>query len=740
MMAANRLTSWLAAVVLPLAVAGASGAENQPDDVGGLKQIRPMTRDDYDHREAKRLYGQALLHERQNEVAQAIELLHQAIRLEPEIAALHRALIALYLALDRGADALAECKKTLKLDPSDAHTWYLYAAELKNAGNLPEALNALAKSFACPALKEIPENYVQVGFDLALAYEDQKNFESALEVLDRLLQFHYEEATPTRRAELYENIARIAQKAHKWDRALDAIQKAQEAYRVEDPVKARQLLYDLATLFDRQDHPEDALRALDKYLQVQPSGTEPYEFRIRLLQKMGRGGEILPSLKQFAERDVQNQALKLLLATQYGRENQLASAERLFSELIEDAPSRDVYKGFLGLLKSQDRAADVLKLLDRTLGRTSGNNVEVSAAIRARSLLAAIEADKDLVVALLQLVGERLRGNEKLQPETRPFLAMLATRSGQVEVAEQIFRDLLVPPVNPQTEASIYDGLLRVLWNEKKYDAIVDVCRQGQKAAQATNLLLFHTHLARALVALGKTQEALVEADQAVRLADEDKRTNFQLLRVDVLRSGEKYEEAVRACQDLLKAAISPTDIRDIRYALSNVYSAANQLAKSEEQLRFILADNPNDATANNDLGYLMADQGKNLDEAEILIRKALALDAEQKKTPPVMSSDDGQPNAAYVDSLGWVLLRKGQLEDARKEMEKAVSLPDGSSDPVVWDHLGDVYFRLEELARAKEAWQKGLELYETEKRRKLDRQYRELKEKLKLLEPESHP
>ena len=65
---------------------------------------------------------------------------------------------------------------------------------------------------------------------------------------------------------------------------------------------------------------------------------------------------------------------------------------------------------------------------------------------------------------------------------------------------------------------------------------------------------------------------------------------------------------------------------------------------------------------------------------------------------------------------------------------EKAIRLPLGENDPVVWDHLGDVSFRLEAPERARSAWLKAKQLYETDKRRKTDEQYKELRHKLEML------
>ena len=148
-----------------------------------------------------------------------------------------------------------------------------------------------------------------------------------------------------------------------------------------------------------------------------------------------------------------------------------------------------------------------------------------------------------------------------------------------------------------------------------------------------------------------------------------------------------------------------------------------------------ILAEEPDDAHANNDLGYLWADRNQHLKEAERMIRKALELDKQQRNSDDALGVDSDRDNAAYVDSLGWVLFRRGKLKEARRQLEKATALPDGAEDPVVWDHLGDVYFRLEDDRRAVDAWSKALKLYEDGLRPKMDGRHKDIEQKLKQLE-----
>jgi Flp pilus assembly protein TadD len=150
-----------------------------------------------------------------------------------------------------------------------------------------------------------------------------------------------------------------------------------------------------------------------------------------------------------------------------------------------------------------------------------------------------------------------------------------------------------------------------------------------------------------------------------------------------------------------------------VRHAQALACWGAKKPAEAEALLRAILDDDADDAGACNDLGYHLADQGRNLDEAERLVRHALALDRAERRKAGSPEPD----NAAYRDSLGWVLFRQGKVADARAELEKALALPDGAADATVWDHYGDVLFRANEKAKARAAWEKAKELYATDPR-----------------------
>jgi len=100
----------------------------------------------------------------------------------------------------------------------------------------------------------------------------------------------------------------------------------------------------------------------------------------------------------------------------------------------------------------------------------------------------------------------------------------------------------------------------------------------------------------------------------------------------------------------------------------------------------------PQNATALNYLGYMLADRGVKLDEALGLIRKRWI------STPPT---------APFLDSLGWAYFRLGKYESAEDTLIKASQRI--GTDPTVQDHLGDLYQKTGRLKLAAAHWERAI-------------------------------
>jgi tetratricopeptide (TPR) repeat protein len=201
------------------------------------------------------------------------------------------------------------------------------------------------------------------------------------------------------------------------------------------------------------------------------------------------------------------------------------------------------------------------------------------------------------------------------------------------------------------------------------------------------------------------------------RLNADPNNPDVGLLLGAILTRTRRSEQAIAVYKGMLERFANSDQItKDVHSALSIVYTDLNDLPKAEAELELIYARDPDDVGVNNDLGYLYADQGKNLEKAEAMIRKAVA---------------ENPDNTAYLDSLGWVLFKRGKFQEAKIPLEKAQSDP--RLDATIPDHLGDVYFQLQDVAKAKASWEKALRIANESK--PPDRKLGEIQRKLQSLQ-----
>jgi tetratricopeptide (TPR) repeat protein len=741
----------LAAALLVTCLACPSWAASPADETPEPYQpLHPTSKKDKDRRESLKQYALGLLCLKEDRMVEALQAFEKAVQLDPEAPEVYKALIPLYAELRQTREALAACKRVLDLDPADAETWYHYSRILQSQGKVKEARTALQKGLKFVSTEKQPGLAEQMYFDLGMLQVEDKEPVAAARSFARcvrLLEINLatESLEPAQRQEasqkaasLYDRIGKAYVDARKYSQAHEAYRKAQKVF----PEGAGRWNLPLAQIATAEKKWRSALDYANAYLVLQPQGLQAYELKIELLDRLDRANEILPWLEKASTRDHFNVGLCMLLARQYACRGQLARAEDIYQKLGEDNPQPEIYSKLFKLYRKTPGAGmpRVLAVMDRNLAAMRGPEPAAARAKgQARAMVDAVRRDKELTGELLKTGLSRLGEADRLQPDTVQLLATLAEDGEQLQAAEKYYRACM-KDLNAESESPAYAGLLRTLWRAKKYQEVVTICRDGLRKSKWTNHVIFHSELARALARLKKTEDALKEADLAVRLATDNSRLGMVGLRIRILAQAERYAQAEKECLKLLDEFKLPADLLEVRYLLSYVYTATRNFPKAEEQLQLILKADPANATACNDLGYLWADQGKNLAEAEKLIRKALDLEREQRqglvgtaKEGAVASKAD-EGNAAYVDSLGWVLFRKGEVQEARTVLEKATKLP-GGEDPVIWDHLGDVYFRLHQPLRARRCWEKALQLYEEDGLRSRDQHYRDLKEKLSELQ-----
>jgi Tfp pilus assembly protein PilF len=192
---------------------------------------------------------------------------------------------------------------------------------------------------------------------------------------------------------------------------------------------------------------------------------------------------------------------------------------------------------------------------------------------------------------------------------------------------------------------------------------------------------------------------------QAVKV-DPQNREAWQMLVMVLVRQNRwtEAENLAAKIQDRKAKADALLMLADIAYMQRN-WEKAKQIYEQVIKL------DPDNAAALNNYGYMLAELGEQLDEAEKMIRKALKI----------------RPNEpAFLDSLGWVYFQRGNYREALKWVEKAVK--GQPKDAELRYHLGMIYWKLGDREKA---------LRELREALKINPQHPEANEALEQLEQE---
>ncbi len=119
----------------------------------------------------------------------------------------------------------------------------------------------------------------------------------------------------------------------------------------------------------------------------------------------------------------------------------------------------------------------------------------------------------------------------------------------------------------------------------------------------------------------------------------------------------EMLGETVRAESDYRQLLLLEPASAYPAWKLGNLMRSQGRPAEAEEHYRLAIARDDSDAVGYNNLAFLLAEQGRQLDEALRLARQAVYLNPR---------------SARNLDTLGYVLYRRGAYEEAADVLERA--------------------------------------------------------------------
>ncbi len=309
------------------------------------------------------------------------------------------------------------------------------------------------------------------------------------------------------------------------------------------------------------------------------------------------------------------------------------------------------------------------------------------------------ERAAQLYLELLKQVGNLPPLRDHVRANlTDIYLTRAPDRKRAVEQLEAILRD---DPSNAQA----YYFLATIAYDEKRMTNAVEFMKKT---------LLFSPNFEEAYYDLANFQLAANQADDALATLQQAQRKfprNYVVeLMMGLAFSVQKnFTEAINhfTAAEIIAQAGAPgspkPDLAELYFHFGSAFERKGDIAQAEKYFEQCLGLSPNFPDALNYLGYMWADRGVNLDKAREMIEKAVKL----------------KPNeAAFLDSLGWVLFKQNQPKEALDYILKAVELSP-EPDATLYDHLGDIYAVLQDTEKAREAWRKSLSVEANEQVRK---------------------
>ena len=499
----------------------------------------------------------------------------------------------------------------------------------------------------------------------------------------------------------------------------------------------------------KQSEPEAMLRGL---LSRDPDLGQALEQLSQILIDEGKLQEAIELLKQSAV-DSSSPDVYDLLGDAYTQAKDFPNAEQAYRNAVEQDPDDPGHRhGLANALLAQNKYAEAVeqfKKLTELEPGTADNHLRLAELYRRLGRFD--DAQKSLEQA------------KQLEPGSLEILfnqALLYEDQSRFDDAVKVLNDAIAgtkkqtsAAANPNALAILYDELGRTYRKQENYAAAIQTYEEmgklspdSQKRAQ---MLLIETYRDSRDI-----DHAIAENKQAIAAAPNDQTLTImlamlygekpdpaqatQILRgllhgnsgdqgiyLDIARveqRGKKYSDAEQSAQKAEGIAEDPADKQAAKFMLGAIYSSEKKFDLAEAEFRKLIDANPNDASALNFLGYMLADRGIRLDEAVSLIQRAVAQEP---------------ANSAYLDSMGWAYYKQNKLAEAQDYLQKAVG--GDAHDPTILGHLGDVYLKLgynqraaDLLERSLAEWQKALPAdYEADKVNELDAQLKVLKRRL---------
>lgn len=729
-----------AAAVEPLIQDEAKPAQEDPG-IPGLQEPDPArVRDeseaiDPSNKDALAWYmaGQKAL--KSGQLEEAEESFRNAAKADPKSAIPLRALAMVLFRRGQVENGLKTANEAMNLDPDDYQTRLEMAVLFGSNRRFAESLQLVDDGLKSKNLKQDSFDYVHLHqirgaslLQLRNANAAADSYEVILNALEEPEKFKLSDRQHKtllqNRITGYEVTGRILLEAGRVPKAIKAFEAIA---RTEGSTPGEYNLL-LARSFFLQDKLKESEENLNKYFETGRRSTEALVLLRDLYQNTNRSSELNAALEKLTDDTSQTTPVRMFLGQVLLDQGKNAEAAEVYQTILDTTSDPDAYLGLVrveianrnpeALIATLNRAArarisppELAPLVTSMASLDEFSRETITACLKTYeekpedlqpavpwfcALVAKEIEDQKLEAELLKTTLE-LNPDRELMLETLDKYGLNQLSQGEFEMSAKIFEQMLeMPGLPPGMRVNTLYRISAAYASIKDLKAARAAVNEALKMVPNEPQLISRLALIEAADGNLKTAENLLIQAIGGLAADSELLIEARIRLAGIYAQQDNWESSIEQYETILE--IEKLDKETKRLALmglSNAWVQSGDMEKGQKVLENVYAEDPNDPGINNDLGYLYADQGRNLEQAEKMVRIAV----------------EAQPeNPAYLDSLGWVLFKQGKLTEALEPLKKANADPD-YQDATLLEHQGDVHEALKQMTEAKAMWQRALEV-----------------------------
>jgi tetratricopeptide (TPR) repeat protein len=585
----------------------------------------------------------------------------------------------------QAVQAIDEYKKALELDPNNSMIYSEMAESYLRNNRLREAVDTAQKAIQADrdnieGHKLLTTVYLQmIGRATAQQPPSADTINNAIHEFEEIIRID-----PTER-QSFLMLGRLYQIKGDRDRAADIYTKFLGIEPgSEEGVTA------LAKLQMDAGNQKEAAELLENFVKQHPDSDGALQTLGEAYNDMQEFAKAADAYRRAGELDPDDVEIKKARAQAVYHADDIDEAAKLYEELIKTEPDDGLARLRLGqIYRRQMKYAAARENLNKA-AEAFPDNVEVQFS------LVILDRDEGRLEEGLKLATDLLKKTEKsngryTEPEKqnrRIFLmnqAILNQTLGNYNEAVRGFTEIKTLGGEKDVRT---DALIVETWRlAKNLDKALQHTEDTLKANPGNRQ--FQMVRADLIAEKGKVDDGIKALQQLEKGGDED--LDIMSAMVSVYQRAKRFDDA----QNILNKATQRFPKEEQVYFLQgSLYEKQKKFNDAEKAFRKALDLQKDDPAVLNYLGFMFADRGIRLEEAEAMVKKAVEADP---------------TNGAYLDSLGWVYFKQNRLDRAEEYLKKAIIFL--NTDSNIHDHLGDLYFKTKRYEEARMEWNKSLQL-----------------------------